>query len=54
MSDFSFKNKVINENYRPKINFPINESLKSLIRQCWNGNPTERPTFDEIFKKLSI
>ena len=53
MSDFVFRNKVVNENYRPKFLYPINEDLKKLIEQCWLDDPTKRPTFEEIFNKLA-
>lgn len=53
LSDYDFKNKVVNDNYRPKFNVPIKKSLKKLIEKCWSDDPKERPTFDEIFTKLS-
>lgn len=40
--------------YRPKIDFQINEYLHELIEKRWNEDPNERPTFDEIFKRLSF
>lgn len=39
---------------RPEFTVPIKESLKKLIIQCWSDDPNERPTFDEIFKKLAF
>ena len=32
----------------------INEGLKNLIERCWSKNFDERPTFSEIFLKLSM
>ena len=29
------------------------ELLKELIEQCWSGNPKSRPTFEEIYNRLS-
>lgn len=53
LSDFNFRNKVVNENYRPKFNIPIKKSLKNLIERCWSADPNSRPNFGEIFDKLS-
>lgn len=53
LSAFDFRNKVINESYRPKFDFPVNPSLQQLIEQCWQDDPNKRPTFDEIYQKLS-
>jgi len=30
------------------------EDLASLMRDCWQDDPAERPDFDEIFERLSI
>lgn len=40
--------------HRPKFNFPIKKGLKTMIKKCWSHNPEERPTFCEIFNKLSL
>lgn len=48
-----FVSKVISENYRPQFKAPIKNSLKKLIEKCWSKDPDERPTFDQLFKKLS-
>ena len=49
-----FSNKVINENYRPEFNVPVKKSIKILIEKWWSKDPKERPTFEEIFKKLAF
>jgi serine/threonine protein kinase len=36
---------------RPQLD-SIKEPLKSVIHECWNSNPDERPTFDQVFKTL--
>lgn len=54
MPPFQFNNKVVNEKYRPEFTVPVKESLKKLIEQCWSDDPTERPTFEEIFNKLAF
>ncbi|KAK8898273.1 hypothetical protein M9Y10_000551 [Tritrichomonas musculus] len=38
---------------RPPFIAPIKESLKNLIIQCWSSNPDDRPTFQEIYTKLT-
>lgn len=53
MPDFEFRIKVANENYRPVFKYPIKENLRKLIEDCWSHDPDMRPTFAEIFSKLS-
>ena len=53
MTSFQFSNKVVNENYRPEFSVPVKKSIQKLIEKCWSKNPNERPTFEEIFKKLA-
>ena len=52
-NDFKFVQKVLYENYRPTFKIPIKHSIKKLIEQCWSKDPRERPTFEEIYAKLS-
>ena len=47
MSAYSFNKKVIDENYRPQFDHPINKSIQKLIESCWSKNPKERPTFEQ-------
>ena len=42
---------VANEN-RPSFNTEIPSSYKKLIEECWNQDPSKRPTFEEIVNKL--
>lgn len=53
LKEFDFRNKVATANYRPTFRFPIKKSLQTLIEQCWSSDPEERPTFNEIYSKLS-
>ena len=48
-----FNEKVVKENYRPQFTLPIKKSLKNIITQCWSPDPAKRPTFNEIFEKVS-
>lgn len=50
-SIFVIMNEVVN-NRRPTIPEFIPDNLKSLIQRCWSQNPSERPTFDEIYQNL--
>lgn len=53
MTQFQLKNKIVN-GLRPTFNTPIKEGLKNMIQQCLLQNPNERPTFNELFNKLSL
>ena len=53
-SDYHFNKKIIDENYRPQFKEGIKDSFKKLIEQCWSTDPDDRPSFQEIMKKLSI
>lgn len=53
ITPFKFNNKVVNENYRPTFSVPVKKPIKNLIERCWSKDPAERPTFEEIFKKLA-
>ena len=46
--------KKVEEGLRPEIDFPIKKGLKRMIEKCWSEDPKERPTFEELFKKLSL
>lgn len=54
MSLFEFNNKVVGHNYRPQFNDHINPNIKELIEKCWSNDPDERPSFEELFKKLAF
>lgn len=44
----------IKEGLRLDLKQPIKKGLKTIIEKCLSENPNERPTFCEIFKKLSL
>ncbi|KAK8847191.1 hypothetical protein M9Y10_019774 [Tritrichomonas musculus] len=48
-----FQKEVI-EGLRPDFYAPTKEGLKKLIQKCWSNNPDERPSFSQIFDKLSL
>lgn len=48
-----FIQKVKENNYRPKFDDMVKKSIKNLILSCLSNDPNERPSFDEIFNKLS-
>lgn len=54
MTYLQLANKVTSENFRPEFPFQIKDSLKQLIEQCWDKDPSKRPTFEEIFNKLAF
>ena len=45
-------NRII-EGHRPKFTENFTEKMKNLLSRCWSNEPSERPTFGEIFDKLS-
>lgn len=49
---FSLISKII-EGYRPKLDEKINDKMKDLISRCWSQKVEDRPSFHEIFEKLS-
>lgn len=50
----NFERKILKENLRPSIDFPIKKGLKQMIESCLSKSPKKRPTIDEIYNKLSI
>ena len=53
IKDYTFPDRVVNENYRPQFIYPIKQEFKDLIELCWSGDPNNRPSFNEIFNFLS-
>ncbi|KAK8888185.1 hypothetical protein M9Y10_039249 [Tritrichomonas musculus] len=51
---YQLKKKIELEDLHPKFDFPITKSLQQMIEKCWSRDPKERPTFNELFKKLSL
>lgn len=45
--------KKIESGERPTFKDDVSEKMKNLISRCWDQNPSERPSFKEIFKLLS-
>ena len=43
---------VIHSDARPEFPAHCESNLKKLAEWCWNGNPSERPTFEEIVPVL--
>lgn len=52
VTSFKLANKVM-KGYRPKFEKNITKKMKTLLSRCWDENPTERPTFDEIYRLLT-
>lgn len=44
---------IIGSGNRPKLPMDINETIKMLIWECWNGDPKARPTFKTIVSELT-
>lgn len=39
---------------RPEFSVPVKESIKELIKKCWSGDPDERSSSEELYKKLTF
>ena len=52
-NQYQFRQKII-EGQRPKLNDQIKPSFQSLLVQCWSEDPKDRPSFQELFTKLSL
>ncbi|KAK8897555.1 hypothetical protein M9Y10_015513 [Tritrichomonas musculus] len=48
-----FRRKLVAENYRPEFDDTVPESFSKLIDRCLSRDPKERPSFEELFKKLA-
>lgn len=53
MARLVLETSVINNCYRPQFNFKIKSTLKNLIEECWSAELNHRPSFKEIFRKLT-
>lgn len=53
MNSFKLKMQIVN-GLRPDLDVPMKEGLKELIQSCLSKSPDDRPTFSEIFGKLSL
>ena len=52
LDGFQFIDSVVNKNLRPKLKEGISPDLGILLTQCWSQIPDERPTAQEICKKM--
>ena len=49
--------KLLNDvakGFRPKLDVPMKESFRNLIRSCLEQNPEKRPEFNDIFKLIAF
>ena len=44
--------QIIHSDVRPEFHAHCDSNLKKLAKRCWNGNPLERPTFEDIVPVL--
>lgn len=50
---FLIGQKIVNGN-RPEIPAPTPTLIQNCIKECWVGEPTERPTMESVANKLSM
>ena len=48
-----FNRLVIEQNMRPNLNDITCPLTTKLIEDCWQGDPTQRPSFAEIYKRIT-
>ena len=55
LNEFKFIKLILEKKLRPKFNesMKIKPSIQELIEKCWSDEPSERPTFAQIFNKLT-
>ncbi|KAK8871627.1 hypothetical protein M9Y10_007362 [Tritrichomonas musculus] len=53
ITSFRLNLKILTEDYRPKFTVPVKQKIRQLIEQCWAKDPKDRPTFEEIYNRLS-
>ena len=52
ISPYILANNVMS-GYRPTFPDNVPPKMRKLIESCWSHDPSDRPSFDEIFEKLS-
>ena len=52
MEGFELINSVVNKNVRPNIGHDFGEDVKKLLTRCWAQEPEERPSAEQICKKM--
>jgi len=52
MEAFQIAVGVVNGSLRPTIDVSVDKELASLMQDCWHSDPTQRPMFDEIHRRL--
>lgn len=55
ITEFNVKvmNQIIDGSLRPNIPSNFNKNMKELLEQCWDKEISKRPTFTEIYSRLS-
>lgn len=55
IEEFSFKilNKIVNGTLRPTFPDDVKSDMKNLLEKCWDSDPANRPSFEEIYLKLT-
>ena len=51
-NDMEEFNRLVIGSMRPKLDMIACPRTKKLIEDCWNADPTQRPSFDEIYKEI--
>jgi len=48
-----YREWIIHKSKRPKLHATYSEALRSLVHECWSLDPSKRPTFLDIYKRLA-
>lgn len=51
--DLKIMKRIVNGSLRPKFSPDVNPNFQELIKKCWDSDPLNRPSFNEIFSELT-
>jgi hypothetical protein len=54
MSAAEFKNYIINEGYRLKLDIKWPKRFVTLLQSCWDSNPLLRPSCEKIVQEIDL
>jgi serine/threonine protein kinase len=49
-----FQHEVVQCHQRPNLSYVKSENLRALLKKCWDPEPMQRPSFQEIREELEL